>query len=149
MAEGGLTFTETRRVLEEIGLRPKKSLGQNFLIDGNIVRKSLDLAEIEVGDPVVEVGPGLGTLTGALLEAGCLVHAVEKDPHLFRYLKETLAQRFPSALSLMEGDGVQFRWPDSPPLREKSSRSWPTSPTPSAPLGWTPFWPGLSPEKWS
>jgi 16S rRNA (adenine1518-N6/adenine1519-N6)-dimethyltransferase len=108
MGEGGLTLTETRRVLEEIGLRPKKSLGQNFLIDGNIVRKSLELAEIVAGDRVIEVGPGLGTLTGALLEAGCLVHAVEKDPHLHRYLTENLAQRFPQTLSLLEADGVQF-----------------------------------------
>ncbi len=108
MADGTLTFTETRRILESIGLKPKKSLGQNFLIDGNIVRKSLDLADIAPADPVVEVGPGLGTLTGALLEAGCHVHAIERDPVLYRRLAETLGQRFPENLSLMEGDAVEF-----------------------------------------
>lgn len=108
MADGALTFTETRRVLETIGLKPKKSLGQNFLIDGNIVRKSLELAGVGPGQTVVEIGPGLGTLTGALLEAGCLVFAVEKDPHLHRHLNETLAKRFSDSFSLIEGDAMEF-----------------------------------------
>lgn len=108
MADGALTFTETRRVLEAIGLKPKKSLGQNFLTDGNIVRKSLELAAVAPGETVVEIGPGLGTLTGALLETGCTVFAIEKDPHLHRHLSETLAQRFPETFSLMAGDAMEF-----------------------------------------
>ena len=61
--------TETRQLLAGLGHQPKRFLGQNFLVDGNIGRKSLELAQIAPGDTVVEVGPGLGTLTAALLEA--------------------------------------------------------------------------------
>jgi len=73
-----LSPSETRALLNSLDHRPVKKLGQNFLIDGNIVRKSLELAEIEAGDRVVEVGPGLGTLTRALLDAQASVYAVEK-----------------------------------------------------------------------
>ena len=72
-----LTPTATRDLLARLGHLPKRYLGQNFLVDGNIVRKSLELAGIAAGDTVVEVGPGLGTLTSALLEAGTEVWAVE------------------------------------------------------------------------
>ena len=65
--------------LESIGASPKKSLSQNFLIDGNIIRKIVELANIQPGDKVLEIGPGPGALTAALLEAGAHVTAVEKD----------------------------------------------------------------------
>ena len=65
-----LSPTATRDLLARLGHQPKRFLGQNFLVDGNIVRKSLELAGIVPGDTVVEIGPGLGTLTEALLEAG-------------------------------------------------------------------------------
>ncbi len=71
-----LTSTQTRAVLAQLGIVPRKNLGQNFLTEGNLVRKSLALAEIKAGDVVVEIGPGLGTLTEALLEAGAEVFAV-------------------------------------------------------------------------
>lgn len=102
-----LTPSETRRLLESLGHRPRKPLGQNFLIDGNIVRKSLQLAGIQKGDSVVEVGPGLGTLTHALLEAGADVHAVELDPLLASHLEETLCPQFPDTFHLLEGDAVR------------------------------------------
>ena len=103
-----LTPSQTRELLDSLGHRPRKPLGQNFLIDGNIVRKSLQLAGIEDGDTVVEVGPGLGTLTRAMLEAGCTVHAVELDPTLTGYLNETLAPQYPETLRLLEGDAVKY-----------------------------------------
>ncbi|MGE9295538.1 MAG: rRNA adenine N-6-methyltransferase family protein, partial [Puniceicoccales bacterium] len=90
-----LSPSETRTVLERLGRQPNKRLGQNFLIDGNIVRKSLELAQVSSGDCVVEVGPGLGTLTSALLEAGALVWAVELDSALYANLTETLAPQWP------------------------------------------------------
>lgn len=68
-----LSPSETRTLLEQLAHRPRHSLGQNFLIDGNIVRKSLDLAQIRADDTVIEVGPGLGTLTRALLSRGAQV----------------------------------------------------------------------------
>lgn len=102
-----LTPTATRELLAKLGHQPKRFLGQNFLVDGNIVRKSLELAEIRSGDTVVEIGPGLGTLTSALLEAGAMVWAVEKDRTMHEHLTQTLAPRFPSTFHLLEGDAVE------------------------------------------
>ena len=100
-----LTPTGTRELLAKLGHQPKRFLGQNFLVDGNIVRKSLELAGIKPGDHVVEVGPGLGTLTSALLEAGAEVWAVEKDRQLHAHLTETLVPAHPR-LHLLEGDAM-------------------------------------------
>jgi 16S rRNA (adenine1518-N6/adenine1519-N6)-dimethyltransferase len=102
-----LTPSSTRDLLAKLGHRPKRYLGQNFLVDGNIVRKSLALAEITAGDTVVEVGPGLGTLTTALLEAGADVWAVERDRVLFEHLAVTLTPLFPTRCHLLEGDAVE------------------------------------------
>jgi len=102
-----LTPTETRALLNQLGHRPKRFLGQNFLVDGNIVRKSLELGRVAAGDVVVEIGPGLGTLTGALLEAGADVWAVEKDRTLHRHLTLALQPGFPGRLHLIEGDAVE------------------------------------------
>ena len=103
-----LTPKETTRLLEKLGHRPKKKLGQNFLIDGNIVGKSLDMADLPNNLPVVEIGPGLGTLTQKLLEAGHPVHAVEIDRTLYENLKNSLAQFIESKqLSLTHGDAVK------------------------------------------
>jgi 16S rRNA (adenine1518-N6/adenine1519-N6)-dimethyltransferase len=103
-----LTPTETRDLLARLGHTPKRFLGQNFLVDGNIVRKSLELACIAPGDAVAEVGPGLGTLTGALLEAGAEVWAVETDRCLHAHLEAGLAATFPHTLHLTEGDAVEL-----------------------------------------
>ena len=102
-----LSPTATRDLLAQLGHAPKKFLGQNFLVDGNIVRKSLELAEVRAGDTVVEIGPGLGTLTEALLETGAIVWAVEKDRSLHAHLETTLAPRFPERFHLLEGDAVE------------------------------------------
>lgn len=102
-----LSPTATRDLLAQLGHQPKRFLGQNFLVDGNIVRKSLELAEVRPGDDVVEIGPGLGTLTTALLEAGARVWAVEKDRTLHAHLTATLAPRFPDTFRLLEGDAVE------------------------------------------
>ncbi len=101
-----LSPSDTRDLLTQLGHFPKRFLGQNFLVDGNIVRKSLELAEIKAGDQVVEVGPGLGTLTRALLEAGVKLWAVEKDRSLHEYLAQTLAPEFQDSFRLMEGDAM-------------------------------------------
>jgi len=97
-----LSPRQTRESLGRIAHRPNKKLGQNFLVDGNLVRKSLDLAEIRPGNSVAEIGPGLGTLTGALLEAGAEVYAVERDAALVRHLQEALGDE--PKLHLIEGD---------------------------------------------
>lgn len=72
--------SELHQFLEGLGVHPKKGLSQNFLIDGNILRKIAATAHVEPGDIVVEVGPGPGSLTEELLSRGAHVIAVEKDP---------------------------------------------------------------------
>lgn len=102
-----LTPSATRELLAQLAHQPKRFLGQNFLVDGNIVRKSVELAQVRPGDRVVEIGPGLGTLTSALLEAGATVWAIEKDRTLHEHLSRTLAVQHPDTLHLMEGDAVE------------------------------------------
>jgi 16S rRNA (adenine1518-N6/adenine1519-N6)-dimethyltransferase len=102
-----LSPSATRDLLAQLGHFPKRALGQNFLVDGNIVNKSLELAGVRAGDTVVEVGPGLGTLTTALLEAGVDLWAVEFDRHLHAYLESSLMPRFPGKFHLLEGDAVE------------------------------------------
>jgi len=109
-----LSPSATRDLLAQLGHQPKRFLGQNFLIDGSIVRKSLELAEIAPSDAVVEVGPGLGTLTSALLEAGAEVWAVEKDRTLHAHLEETLVATHRGRLHLLEGDAVEHPLADLP-----------------------------------
>jgi len=102
-----LSPSATRALLAQLGHTPRHFLGQSFLVDGNIVRKSLALAGVQPGDSVVEIGPGLGTLTTALLEAGAEVWAVEKDPRLHAYLADTLVPLFPATFHLMAGDAIE------------------------------------------
>lgn len=102
-----LSPSATRSLLEQLGHRPNRQLGQNFLIDGNIVRKSLELAGVQPGTRVVEIGPGLGTLTGALLDAGAEVWAVEFDARLHAHLTAELLPRADGRLHLMRGDAVE------------------------------------------
>jgi|ERR1700722_8473935 len=72
--------------LKERGLHPKKGLSQNFLTDGNIIQKIVNTAAISKGDQVIEIGPGPGALTEALLEKGASVTAIEMDPLFAREL---------------------------------------------------------------
>ncbi|MEO6874294.1 MAG: rRNA adenine dimethyltransferase family protein [Opitutaceae bacterium] len=122
-----LSPTATRDLLARLGHQPKRFLGQNFLVDGNIVRKSLELAGVTAGDAIVEIGPGLGTLTSALLAAGAEVWAVEKDRNLHLHLEETLLPSSAGRLHLMEGDAVEQPLAGFDPLHD---RSWPASPEP-------------------
>lgn len=98
------TLTEIRELLDRAGHGPKKALGQNFLIDRNLVAKFIDASGLGPGDLTLEIGPGTGTLTQGLLERGARVVACELDRGLARVLRETLAQRFPGTLTLIEGD---------------------------------------------
>lgn len=79
-----------RQILEEIGVRPSKALGQNFLHDRNIVRRIADTARLTPDDLVVEVGPGLGILTEELARRASRVIAVELDRRLAAYLRRHL-----------------------------------------------------------
>ena len=103
-----LSPSETTRLLDSINHRPKKKLGQNFLIDGNIVRKSLIMADLPYRIPVVEIGPGLGTLTKQLLDQNHPVFAVEIDTNLFANLKDEFSSFIEQGkLNLINGDAVK------------------------------------------
>lgn len=79
--------SELRLFLNELGISPKKGLSQNFLIDGNIIRKIVAAADVQADDLILEIGPGPGSLTQALLEMGAKVIAVEKDEILAKALE--------------------------------------------------------------
>ncbi len=96
------TVGATRHILKHFKLRASKRLGQNFLIDRSIVRGIVDAADIVDGEPVLEIGPGIGTLTQGLLEAGAHVTAVELDKKLPDVLAETLKGY--DNLSIVQGD---------------------------------------------
>ena len=101
-----------RELLERHGLRPTKSLGQNFLIDGNILRFMVEAGGAMAGANVYEVGPGLGVLTKALAETGANVISVEKDERLQPVLEETLAGL--SNVRVVFKDALEFPWHHAP-----------------------------------
>jgi 16S rRNA (adenine1518-N6/adenine1519-N6)-dimethyltransferase len=80
----------TLHILKRFGIRMSKKLGQNFLIDEHVVRSIVEAANIGKGDAVLEIGPGIGTLTQGLAEAGAEVTAVEIDRRLIEVLAKTL-----------------------------------------------------------
>lgn len=84
--------TEIRRLTRELGFRPRKSLGQNFVHDANTVRRVVAASGVGRSDHVLEIGPGLGSLTLALLDRGATVTAVEIDPVLAARLPQTVTE---------------------------------------------------------
>ncbi|MCE9612694.1 MAG: 16S rRNA (adenine(1518)-N(6)/adenine(1519)-N(6))-dimethyltransferase RsmA [Lentisphaerae bacterium] len=101
-ADDVLRPSQVQRLLAELDFRPHKSLGQNFLVDRNILDHLMASAAIEPTDTVLEIGPGLGAVTQALLARARRVLAVEKDPRLYAFLR----RRFGGAahFHLIEGD---------------------------------------------
>ena len=109
---------DVRRLAADLGLRPTKRLGQNFVIDPNTVRRIVRTAELSADDVVVEVGPGLGSLTLGLLQAAAHVVAIEVDPVLASALPATVAARLPDASSQLEvvaADALSVITPPGPP----------------------------------
>ena len=101
--------SDVAALLRERGLRPSRVLGQNFLVDANILRILLDAAELKPDDVVFEIGPGLGVLTGPLIERAGRVVAVEKDDALFEVLRERYADE--SKLELIHADVMDVDLP--------------------------------------
>jgi len=93
---------DVKRLLRDLGLRPRKGLGQNFLVDEAVLRRIIAVAEIAPGDCIVEVGAGLGTLTAALIEHGGRVIAVEVDERLAEVLRSRLGDS--PGLTVFVGD---------------------------------------------
>jgi 16S rRNA (adenine1518-N6/adenine1519-N6)-dimethyltransferase len=103
-----------REALADHGLMAKKAFGQHFLLDLNITRKIARLAGFAPGERVIEVGPGPGGLTRALLEAGGRVTAIEKDERFRPLLEDLAAAAPPGALSLIFGDALTTPPPGEP-----------------------------------
>lgn len=94
-----LGAADIRRIAAEAGISPTKKFGQNFVIDPGTVRRIVREANVTANDHVMEVGPGLGSLTLAILETGATMTAVEIDPPLAERLPSTVAQFMPDAVS--------------------------------------------------
>jgi 16S rRNA (adenine1518-N6/adenine1519-N6)-dimethyltransferase len=116
--DGLLGAGEIRRLAEELQLRPTKQRGQNFVIDGNTVRRIVATAELTAEDVVLEVGPGLGSLTLGLLPVVRRVVAVEIDATLARTLPVTVQRRRPdlaARLEVVTADALQVTSVPGPP----------------------------------
>ena len=98
---------DIRALLDRHGLEARRSFGQNFVVDPNTVRRIATLAGVAPGEPIVEIGPGLGSLTLALLEHDASVTAVEMDAELVPILREIVAGR---NVTIIEGDAQQVDW---------------------------------------
>ena len=94
---------EVKAVLESIGKRPTKRLGQNFLLDDRVIRRSVELAGLTPEDTVLEIGPGLGNLTEEILRTGAKVVAVEQDAAFCRFLERRYGQR----VTVVQADAVK------------------------------------------
>ncbi len=112
--DGLLTPADVRALADRLALRPTKQRGQNFVIDQNTIRRIVRLADVRAGDAVLEVGPGLGSLTLGLLGAGARVTAIEVDQRLASALPVTVAERLPSAanrLTVVTADALRVPLP--------------------------------------
>jgi len=112
-----LGATEIRELAEELGIKPAKSLGQNFVIDANVCRKIVRIAGVTSSDIALEIGPGLGSLTLALLEEAKSVVAVEIDERLAMRLPQTVAahNESKSTFSIIHQDALNLKTlPESP-----------------------------------
>jgi 16S rRNA (adenine1518-N6/adenine1519-N6)-dimethyltransferase len=104
-----LTPATVQALLDEHRISPKKSLGQHFLADPNSARRIVALAEVAPGDLVLEIGPGIGSLTLALLDAGAQVLAVELDARLAGVL-ETVLGRAGQHADITVADALEVDW---------------------------------------
>ena len=104
-----LGAAEIRALAADLDVTPTKKLGQNFVVDANTVRKIVQVAEVQAGDRVVEIGPGLGSLTLAILETGASVTAVEIDHRLAERLPATAAAHGvpDGALTVVDADALR------------------------------------------
>ena len=98
---------ETGRLIAETGVVPTKSKGQNFLTDGRVADRHIEYAEIEPGDDILEVGPGLGILTQRLIGKGRSLTCIEIDDILADYIGRT----YGDSLTLIHGDAVKVPFP--------------------------------------
>jgi 16S rRNA (adenine1518-N6/adenine1519-N6)-dimethyltransferase len=109
---------QIRDLAQQLELRPSKARGQNFLHDANTIRRIVRTAGVGAGEAVLEIGPGLGSLTLGLLEAGAVVTAVEIDPLLAAALPDIVGTHAPDAagrLTVLPADAAQITALPAPP----------------------------------
>ncbi len=97
-----------RELLESASLAPRRDLGQNFVADPNTVRRIAELARVNPGDHVIEIGAGLGSLTLALADTGADITAIEVDRGVVPILRDVVADR--SNVHVVEADAMQLDW---------------------------------------
>jgi 16S rRNA (adenine1518-N6/adenine1519-N6)-dimethyltransferase len=103
-----LSRPDVNRLLADHGLAPRRDLGQNFVVDPNTVRRIARLADVGPGDRVIEIGPGLGSLTLALAETGARVRAIEVDHGIVPVLREVVADH--PNVDVIEADAMELDW---------------------------------------
>jgi 16S rRNA (adenine1518-N6/adenine1519-N6)-dimethyltransferase len=108
VAAAGLTPSAVRALARRHGIRPRKTLGQHFLIEPALARRIVELAGVGPGDRVVEVGPGLGSLTVALAAAGAHVVAIEADAALIPAVEEAVAPF--GTVEVLHADAMSVAW---------------------------------------
>jgi len=116
--DGLLDPSAVRELASQLGLRPSKQRGQNFVTDANTIRRIVAAAQVTEDDTVLEVGPGLGSLTLGLLQAARRVIAIEIDDVLAAQLPETVGARLPerlAALRVVNADALQVDVLPEPP----------------------------------
>lgn len=111
----------TKEFLREHGIRIKKRLGQNFLVDEEILDKIIEVADLSKDDMVIEIGPGMGTLTKKLAEKAQKVLAIELDERLVKLLQETLAHL--KNVAIIQGDILKINLKELIKSRAQSPRS--------------------------
>ncbi len=107
-----LGASEITSLLKRHGLEARRSLGQNFVTDPNVVARIVEHAGVGPGDHVIEVGPGVGSLSTAILEAGATLTAIEKDPRMLPVLEEVLSGVPGATSEVVLGDALTLDWPE-------------------------------------
>ncbi|MGA3162799.1 MAG: 16S rRNA (adenine(1518)-N(6)/adenine(1519)-N(6))-dimethyltransferase RsmA [Verrucomicrobiota bacterium] len=115
-----MKLSEMRELLTTRGIQLTKSLGQNFLHDGNQLRRIIEAAELKKTDKVLEIGPGLGPLTELLLERAGEVLAIEKDARLVEFLRE----RFSNPQSAIRNSQFELLHDDALEFLKREQRDW-------------------------
>lgn len=125
-----LSAADVRRIAAELDLRPTKQWGQNFVIDPNTIRRIVQVAGVGSEEHVLEIGPGLGSLTLGLLDAATAVTAVEIDPVTAARLPQTVAEFRPNAadaLSVLHADAMTVSAAHLDAVRPSAAHTGPTA----------------------
>ena len=99
---------DTKSILLQLGVQPRRSMGQHFLVDHTVIERQVAYAKVKKGERILEIGAGLGFLTDDLLKAGAEVVAIESDRRFCEYLRE----KFGNKLDLIEGDATKVTLPE-------------------------------------